>query len=110
MPTSTRQILCEFIRADVGIRPYDADFNTAVNYNLKFTFEFIILTKSKEENKMEIIKVEGMHCAMCVKRISDALKEAGIDAEISLENKTVSVDISNLEKAKEEIEDLGFEV
>jgi len=34
MPTSTRQILCEFIRADVGIRPYDADFNTAVNYNL----------------------------------------------------------------------------
>jgi len=34
MPTSTRQILYEFIRADVGIRPYDADFNTAVNYNL----------------------------------------------------------------------------
>jgi len=35
MPTSTRQILCEFIRADVGIRPYDADFNTSLNYNLK---------------------------------------------------------------------------
>ena len=34
MPTSTRQVSCEFIRADVGIRPYDADFNTAVNYNL----------------------------------------------------------------------------
>jgi len=34
MPTSTRQILCGFIRADVGIRPYDADFNTTVNYNL----------------------------------------------------------------------------
>ena len=34
MPTSTRQILCEFIRADVGIRPYDADFNTSLNYNL----------------------------------------------------------------------------
>jgi len=35
MPTSTRQVSCEFIRADVGIRPYDADFNTEVNYNLK---------------------------------------------------------------------------
>ena len=34
MPTSTRQILCGFIRADVGIRPYDADFNTAINYKL----------------------------------------------------------------------------
>ena len=35
MSTSTRQILCEIIRADVGIRPYDADFNTSLNYNLK---------------------------------------------------------------------------
>ena len=35
MPTSTRQILCEIIRADVGIRPYDADFNTSLNYILK---------------------------------------------------------------------------
>jgi len=34
MPTSTLQILCKFIRADVGIRPYDADFNATVNYNL----------------------------------------------------------------------------
>lgn len=59
---------------------------------------------------MTEIKVEGMHCAMCVKRISEALKEAGIPAEISLENKTVSVDEANVEKAKSEIEDLGFEV
>ncbi len=56
------------------------------------------------------IKVEGMHCPMCVKRISEALKEAGIEAEVNLENKTVSVEESNVEKAKEEIEDLGFEV
>lgn len=59
---------------------------------------------------MKEIKIEGMHCAMCVKRISEALKEAGIHAEISLENKTVSVDEANVEKAKNEIEDLGFEV
>lgn len=59
---------------------------------------------------MTEIKVEGMHCAMCVKRISEALKEADIPAEISLENKTVSVDEANVEKAKSEIEDLGFEV
>lgn len=59
---------------------------------------------------MTEIKVDGMHCPMCVKRISEALKEAGIEAEVNLENKTVSVDEANVAKAKEEIEDLGFEV
>ena len=59
---------------------------------------------------MAIIKVEGMHCPMCVKRIGEALKSADIECEISLEEKTVSVNDADIEKAKEEIEDLGFEV
>ncbi len=59
---------------------------------------------------MTEIKVEGMHCPMCVKRISDALKEAEIEAVVSLEAKTVSVNEKDVEKAKEELEDLGFEV
>jgi len=45
MPTSTRQFLCEFIRADVGIRPYDADFNTAVNYNLYAYYGYMLPLK-----------------------------------------------------------------
>ena len=59
---------------------------------------------------MTEIKVEGMHCPVCVKRISDALKEAKIEAVVSLETKTVSVNEGDVERAKEELEDLGFEV
>ncbi len=59
---------------------------------------------------MAEIKVEGMHCPVCVKRISEALENAGITAEVNLETKTVSVNDADVIKAKEEIEDLGFEV
>ena len=59
---------------------------------------------------MTDIKVEGMHCPMCVKRISEALESAEIKAEVNLEAKTVSVADADVIKAKEEIEDLGFEV
>lgn len=59
---------------------------------------------------MTEIKVEGMHCPMCVKRISEALESAGIKAEVNLETKTVSVAEADVIKATEEIEDLGFEV
>lgn len=59
---------------------------------------------------MAEIKVPGMHCPMCVKRISEALENAGISAKVDLETKTVSVDDKDVLKAKEEIEDIGFEV
>ena len=61
---------------------------------------------------MNILKVEGMHCEGCVKRVTEGLKAAGIIAEVSLENKTVSFegDETVVEKAISEIEDLGFEV
>ncbi|MBQ4058551.1 MAG: heavy-metal-associated domain-containing protein [Lachnospiraceae bacterium] len=61
---------------------------------------------------MMTMKVEGMMCEGCVKRVVEGLKEAGIIAEVSLENKTVSFegDESVVKKATSEIEDLGFEV
>ncbi len=59
---------------------------------------------------MAEIIVEGMHCPMCVKRISEALENSGIKAEVNLETKTVSVADADAEKAKQEIEDIGFEV
>lgn len=61
---------------------------------------------------MKIIKVEGMHCQNCVKRITDALNEKGIKNEVSLENGTVSIDGCEncLKTAKEIIYDLGFDV
>ncbi len=61
---------------------------------------------------MNTLKVEGMMCEGCVKRVVEGLKEAGITAEVSLENKTVSFegDAEVVKNATSEIEDLGFEV
>ena len=59
---------------------------------------------------MKKIFVPDMHCENCVKRITAALKEAGIDATVELSSQTVTVNgcAHCLEKAKNEIYDLGF--
>lgn len=56
------------------------------------------------------IKVSDMHCENCVKRINNALGEAGISFTVNLENKTVTVDGCEhcLATAVTELEDLGF--
>lgn len=58
---------------------------------------------------MTTLKVEEMHCGMCVSRISNALTEAGITFEVSLEEKTVSVDSTKVAVAIDELDDLGFD-
>ncbi len=62
---------------------------------------------------MTTYKVEGMHCQGCVRRVNEAMKALGIQAEVSLEAGTVKVDSTDeavLLKAKDAIEDLGFDV
>lgn len=53
-----------------------------------------------------------MHCEKCVERITKAMAKAELDAQVSLENKTVTINgCSNcVAKAKEILDDLGFEV
>lgn len=58
---------------------------------------------------MTILKVEDMHCNMCVKRISDALTAADIAFEVDLDSKTVKVDDAKVALATQEMDDLGFE-
>lgn len=58
---------------------------------------------------MTILKVEEMHCPVCVSRISNALTEAGIQFEVDLDSKTVSVEESKVDLAIDELDDLGFE-
>lgn len=58
---------------------------------------------------MAIIKVSNMMCGKCVQRIEKALNEADITAKITLENKTVEVDDSLLEKTVSELDDIGFD-
>ena len=55
------------------------------------------------------LKVEGIHCEGCVSRIKEAFTEEGLQFEVSLENKTVRIPDSNIEEAKELLDDLGFE-
>ena len=62
---------------------------------------------------MTTYKVEGMHCQGCVRRVNEAMKAMQIQVEVSLEAGTVTVDSSDeavLLKAKDAIEDLGFDV
>ncbi|MDO5155787.1 MAG: cation transporter [Eubacteriales bacterium] len=61
---------------------------------------------------MTTLKVEGMMCEGCVKRVTNALTELGLDANVSLAEKTVSYESDAVETAKvqEAIEDLGFSV
>ena len=59
---------------------------------------------------MTTLKVPEMHCNHCVSRITNALNEAGLKFEVSLEDKTVTIDgCGNCVKtAISELDDLGF--
>jgi copper chaperone len=59
---------------------------------------------------MTVLSVPDMHCETCVKRITAALQEAGLQFSVSLADKTVTVDGGELllKTAISELEDLGF--
>lgn len=62
------------------------------------------------------IKVEGMHCEGCSKRLTKVLNniEGVNNAEVSLENKLANIEydetIAKIEDFYKAIEDAGFEV
>ena len=59
---------------------------------------------------MTVLKVPERHCENCVKRITHVLNDAGLDFEVSLEDKTVAINgCENCVKtAVEELDDIGF--
>ena len=59
---------------------------------------------------MKTLKVPAMMCANCVKRISTALENAGIDANVDLATKTVTVAADKADAVIEILDDLGFDV
>lgn len=59
---------------------------------------------------MKLLKVQDMHCGKCVQRITEAMKTAEVECQVSLEDKTVTLlKDEDLEKAISELEDLGFD-
>ena len=60
---------------------------------------------------MTALKVPEMHCGKCVERITTALTTAGLSFQVSLENKTVTIDGSAdyVRTAIAELDDLGFD-
>jgi copper chaperone CopZ len=60
---------------------------------------------------MTTLKVPDMHCEKCVERITNALNAANLSFQVSLENKTVTIDGDEacVKTAVEELDDLGFE-
>ena len=61
---------------------------------------------------MTVLKTEDMHCEKCVERITKALSAQNLQFKVNLANKTVSLEETGerLERAKETLDDLGFEV
>jgi len=58
---------------------------------------------------MALYKVSGMTCQGCVRALSNAFENEGLNAEVSLnEQGQVSVEVS-AEKAKEIVENAGFD-
>lgn len=58
---------------------------------------------------MATLNVPGMHCMKCVERITNALRNEGIEAEVKLNSKSVTVDEKDVKAAMEAIDDIGFE-
>lgn len=59
---------------------------------------------------MKKIFVPDMHCENCVRRITEAIKQIGVDATVDLKTQTVTVNGCDhcFKKAMDEIYDLGF--
>ena len=60
---------------------------------------------------MAIIKVADMHCEKCVARITNLLKEEGLDFSVNLADQTVTINGCQhcVKTALEALDDLGFE-
>ena len=60
---------------------------------------------------MTTLKVPDMHCEKCVERITNALTAAELTFQVSLQDRTVTVngDENAVNTAVEELDDLGFE-
>ncbi len=60
---------------------------------------------------MTVLTVPDMHCKKCVERITNALNAASLSFQVSLENKTVTIDGDEdcVKTAVEELDDLGFD-
>lgn len=58
------------------------------------------------------IKVSGMKCIHCAKKVKDALKKHHVKSEVDLENNNVTVTYDlkkiSIDKIKEIINELGF--
>ena len=59
---------------------------------------------------MTVFKVPDMHCEKCVERIQNLLQEEGLNFQVSLEQKTVTIDGCEtcVKTALEALDDLGF--
>lgn len=67
----------------------------------------------RKETMKKTIEIEGMSCMHCVKHVKDALKNIGVEAEVSLEKKLAEVSVDNGvsdEELKKAVVDAGYEV
>lgn len=59
---------------------------------------------------MKVFNLPDMHCGVCVRRIKKALLEEGIQNEVNLQKRTVTIHKdAEAERAKTLLDEIGFE-
>ncbi len=56
-----------------------------------------------------VFSVPDMSCQHCVKRIREALSRAGFEADVSLENKTITINANDPEQIVRILDDAGYD-
>ena len=56
-----------------------------------------------------VFSVPDMSCQHCVKRIREALSRAGVEADVSLETKTITANANDPERIVRILDDAGYD-
>jgi len=56
-----------------------------------------------------VFSVPDMSCQHCVKRIREALSRAGVEADVSLETKTITTNANDPERIVRILDDAGYD-
>jgi len=56
-----------------------------------------------------VFSVPDMSCQHCVKRIREALSRAGVEADVSLETKTITTNTNDPERIVRILDDAGYD-
>ena len=104
--------LAEVGQAETGATGAVEVVHTEINDRPTAAPAAVHIDNLKEDNTVKkTVKIEGMMCQMCVKHVKAALSALDPDVEVSLENKSATLDANVADDAiKAAVKEAGYEV